>query len=91
MKPFIDSPYATLEQLRHSIERLITVRGCCRDKDYTSAEYFSKAIKLLQEIEDDVVHDIPEWEKVMNEDIFPDGRPSIDEHLSNAYCDAIKR
>ena len=30
------------------------------------------------------------YENEKNEDPFPDGRPSIDEHLSNAYCDAIK-
>ena len=87
----IDCPHRTLEGFQEIYKKIFEIRLKCRDKDYNAGERFSRLVKALQEIEDEIIEDIPEWNKIMNEDLFPDGRPSIDEHLSNAYCDAIKR
>ena len=63
----IECPYRTLEGFQEIYKKIFEIRLKCRDKDYNAGERFSKLVNSLQKIEDEIIEDIKEWNKIMNE------------------------
>jgi len=63
----IDSPQKALVGFHEIYKKIFQISQKCRGKDYNAEEYFCKLVKALQKIEDEIVEDIPEWNKIMRE------------------------